>query len=104
MANTNESDSEDVVMGVVDVTFSTSSSDNENGVLHNISDSDYENGDSDYYEVSDSDHRPYPAQQSRQGQWVDVSNNDPGPSHEIPVCNPNHPVLPELFDEHTEPI
>lgn len=77
----------------------------ENTILHNISASDNDS-------VSDTD-IPTPQATVVHGrptnlvndQWIDVTSNDPGPSHSIPIYNINSgPVLPSNFDVSSDPI
>lgn len=107
MANPDDSDFDDFVLGAMNATFSSAvadddvSSDFDNNILHNISDEDS----SDDEQSVQGAQQVIPGMPFANNQWNNVSSNDFGPATSIPLYNVNHgPNLPNYFDSDTEPI
>lgn len=105
MANPDDSDFDDFVAGALNCTFSSAIhdddiSDNEDVLLNNISDSE------ESVDLGQQQTRGRPTTTNPTGTlWLDVTNNDPGPSKTIPIYNLNSgPNLPSHFDENSLPI
>lgn len=99
MANPDDSDFEDFVIGAMDCTFSSvindysDDSEANDSLLHNLPISDLED-ESDENVIQ-------PAQVLLAGEpnWCDVSNGDPGPTNTVPIYNVNAgPCLPLHFN------
>ncbi|XP_046666454.1 piggyBac transposable element-derived protein 4-like [Homalodisca vitripennis] len=102
MANPDDSDFDDFVLGAMNATVSSEIGDNiiasdlEDTVLHNFSDEEEDISDEEGVQ------RNIPG---RPNQWDNVSNNDPGPSTTIPVYNVNQgPNLPSSITADSLPI
>lgn len=109
MANPDDSDFDDFVMGAMNCTFSSAINDNsdssdlEDILLHNEpagTDIESEIDDEDIQQVAQ-----IPVHNPGEPNWLNVSNNDPGPSNVIPIYNVNAgPCLPSHFNESSDPI
>lgn len=110
MANPDDEDFDQFVLGVMDASFSTvvdeiEDDEQANIILNNVSDSD--ESDDSSGNRSDNSGRPIPMLQPSisHDQWNNVTANDPGPSRIIPIYNVNKGLnLPSTFDSDSKPI
>lgn len=106
MANSDDEHFDEFVLGVMDASFSTvidevEENEQEDVLLHNVSESDDDNSDSEQSQI-----QPQTVQRPIQNNcWTNVTVNDFGPSHTIPLYNINQgPNLPQHFTSDTTPI